>query len=203
MRNWRKWTPEEDAYLTAHYEINTPREIAFTMNRSESSIKQRADKIGLKLSPEEAKKRQLMACFQRGNTPHNKGMKMPDYVREKCKNTFFKKGQKNWNERPDGTMRKEKGRWYIRVSARVWVPYNVYLWELYNPKVNTKTHCVAFKNGDSNDFRLCNLELITRQENLRRNSQSRIKYPPEIIELQKKLKQLRKAIKDAQQHTRR
>ena len=53
-----------------------------------------------------------------------------------------------------------------------------HLWENANGKI-PKSHCLWFKDGDSLNCCLDNLELITREVNMYRNSRNN--YPREII----------------------
>jgi len=58
---------------------------------------------------------------------------------------------------------------YICLALGSWKPLHIYNWEKTNGKI-PKGHCLWFKNGDTMNCELSNLELITRAENMNRNS---------------------------------
>ena len=119
--------------------------------------------------------------FKRGHTPHNKGRRLKDYVPEhsikKMQNTQFKKGTIPPNTQPKGTISRRINKGNIEYLINIdWHgnrkhdnSYRWYLWEVENQQDRPKGMILTVKNGDADDIRLENLELITRAENLRRN----------------------------------
>jgi len=69
---------------------------------------------------------------------------------------------------------------YIRVSESHWELLHHYVWEKANGKIPDE-HIVVFRNGNQLDCRIENLELITLQENMKRNS--KLNLPPELQEI--------------------
>jgi len=116
--------------------------------------------------------------FKQGHTPWNRGKK--GYMGANA--TSFKKGELPPTAHPEGTIvRTERHR-----SGRVEVYYTInidwrgdrrsknnykwYLWEVENQRDRPAGMVITTKNGNPDDIRIDNLEVITRSENLRRNS---------------------------------
>lgn len=89
--------------------------------------------------------------------------------------TQFKKGHRPYNWVPIGSTRvTNDGTLQLKITdtehtPRDWKSVHSLLWEGYNGPM-PKGHIVVFHNGNDRDFRIENLELITRAENMRRNS---------------------------------
>lgn len=89
--------------------------------------------------------------------------------------TRFKKGHRPQTWVPIGSKRITKdGILQTKVSdtgytPRDWKSVHSLLWEAHNGPVPAG-HIVVFRNGNRRDIRIENLELITRVENMRRNS---------------------------------
>lgn len=140
--------------------------LAEAMNRSEISIKGAMFRNNIKTGRN--------TRFQRGLNPWNAGRVG---VRMSPKSEF-KKGQMPYNTLYDGaiTVRSDRNsktgkiyRYkYIRIANAKWLLYQRYVWEQHNGPVPPK-HLIKFKNGDTLDCRLENLEMISMAENARRN----------------------------------
>lgn len=112
--------------------------------------------------------------FRKGNIPANKGKKMDESLRAKVARTWFKSGHMPHNTRHDGhiSARKDKtGRVYlhVRVELGKYILLHRHIWEQANGEIPPK-HVVTFKDGDTMNCSIDNLELITMKENRRRNS---------------------------------
>lgn len=119
--------------------------------------------------------------FKKGLVPHNKGKRLEDYVpeysRKKIMQSNFQKGNVPHTAKPKGTVTRlvNKGRveytinidW--RGNRKPHNNYKWYLWEVEHQQDRPTGMVLAIKNGDPDDIRLENLEMITRAENLRRN----------------------------------
>jgi len=108
--------------------------------------------------------------FIKGHRPWNKGKKG---INIGGKETQFKPGHLPHNTKQNGdiSIRKDKsGRpyKYIRISKGKWELLHRYKWEKYNGKI-PKGMLVVFKDGNSLNCNINNLELITRKENMQRN----------------------------------
>ncbi len=120
--------------------------------------------------------------FKKGHTPANKGKKMPPEVYAKLAPNMFKKGQTPHNAKYDGAITKRRdgsGREYayIRLRENVWEPYHRVIWEQEHGTI-PDGHVVAFKDGNTGNCCLDNLELIPMAENMQRNSINR--YPEDV-----------------------
>lgn len=134
--------------------------------------------------------------FKKGNVPANKGKKM-NYTPEvkAARAPFqFKKGHQPHNAYPDGAeviiTYHKAGRQYWKVKVpgiRRLVFKHVKIWVEANGPVPDK-HILRFKDGNTLNCVLENIECISMLENMKRNSIAR--YPAELhslIHLHKKL----------------
>lgn len=183
------FTKEEDQFIRENYLKIPVKVLGEKMGRSFTGTMNRLKLMGLAI-PDDVKKRNIQAGrIQKGDSPFNKGKKQVDYmspagIRRSAK-TRFKKGHVSPNTKRDGyiTVRNLDGKngdpayKYIRLSKNNWVPLHQYRWEKKHGKVK-RGQCLWFKDGDTLNCRLSNLELITRAENMRRNSIHN--YPAEI-----------------------
>lgn len=190
---YRPWTPEEDQYLKDHYPDGDSRQLPGILNRSMSAIHSRVHKLGL--SKTEEGKRRSGAYFNgeegyayrypKGHVPANKGKKMPVRVYEKAQATMFKKGHIPKNHQPVGTIsersnhRRGSTYLYIKVAEpNKWRMLHRLNWEKVHGPI-PKGMNLVFKDGDFRNCSLDNLELITRAENMRRNTIHN-RYPGEL-----------------------
>lgn len=112
--------------------------------------------------------------FVKGGSPWNQGRTGISV----SPGSEFKKGTMPTNTKPDGyiTTRSDKDyksgvvrRYkYIRVSNAKWILYHRYLWAKEKGPI-PKGHLVRFKDGDTQNCTLENLECISMAENARRN----------------------------------
>lgn len=202
----RLWTPDEDRVIRERYGVDTGQEIAAALGRSLSSLFQRAQRLGLKKSrariAEHTRQRWAEGRhvgsrahqFQPGNVPANKGLRRPGYAPGRMAATQFKKGQMHGaaqhNYVPIGTEKVDKSRGVLvrkmtddqtMYPARRWRPVHVMVWEAAHGAVPAG-HLVVFRPGmktlKAHEITVDRLELVTRAENMRRNTLHR--YPQEI-----------------------
>lgn len=197
------WTPKEDAVLSYLYPDNRTADIlAFLPGKTKSSLYYRAEKLGLKKSPGLVARLASEAMqnpnhggrrcqFQKGHDTWNKGTHF--VAGGRSIETRFKKGQRphTWNpighERitRDGILeRKISDTGVTRVDYQ---PVHRLLW-LESGNAIPSGHIVVFKDGNRSNICIENLECISRQENMRRNSYHQ--YGAEVA----KVVQLRGAI---------
>ncbi len=112
--------------------------------------------------------------------------------------TQFKKGAEPHNTKFDGCISVRSNNRtgckapFIRLSKTKWVLLSRHLWEqAYGQIPNGMV--VRFKDGNFNNHSIENLELITRKENMLKNSVHR--FPPELVETIHTLSQLKKLVK--------
>ena len=198
--------------IKERYPHEQTQKIADDLELSYGQVCNRAYKMGLKKtqeflnSPASGRGQMIKAGiayrYKPGNVSWNKGGKMSDDVYIKAAPTMFKKGNRPNNWKTNGTIvirldksgRKYK---YIKISDSNWQLYHRYLWEQAFGQI-PKNSKLIFKNGDSSDCDLNNLELITLAEAMNRNTIHR--YPAELKEIIKLNKKLIKKINGKEQN---
>jgi hypothetical protein len=173
-------TPAQDRYLKKYYLLKPVNQMAIGINRSECLVKKRMKQLGLVQPHALIEKFKLLGQFKKGAVPPNKGKNQRDFMSaaaiKRTKKTRFKKGMKHFKELFDGaiSIRADKtGRpyKYIRIAKSKWVLLQVHYWEKINGPIPAG-HVVAFKDGNSMNCDPANLELISRKQNMLRNSAS-------------------------------
>lgn len=182
MRNHgKRWSAQDDDDLRRLYPVNEIRVLENIFGRPEKAISARASRLGLtKALGYEPPRR---GCFEKGLSPWNKGMKGLDIGGEA---TRFKKGQRPHTWVPVGTERVNKEGALERKVRDSEHPKDNFqsvhsiIWEeRYGPI--PEGYIVRFKTSDKRNFDYDNLELVSRAENMLRNSYHR--YGPEIAQL--------------------
>jgi hypothetical protein len=145
---------------------------------------------------------QRNCCFKKGSTPPNKGKKHADYMTpeqiEKTKKSRYKKGNVPFNVKYDGHERiSVDGYVEIRISRGVYKLKHRELWIKQNGSI-PEDCIIIFKDGNKQNIVIENLQLITRAENMLRNSIQQ--YPAELITTLKLVSKLKKTIKKHEQH---
>ena len=107
----------------------------------------------------------LTGKFRKGQTPHNKGKKMPKEVYEKVKHTMFAKGNVPPNHRPVGSERISKDG-YIEVKVAEPNKWRLKQRVVYKEaKGKIPEGCtIIFLDGNKRNFDIDNLRCITRSE---------------------------------------
>lgn len=171
-KKYKYWSVQEDEFLRQNYEKMTTRELGGAIGRTKQAVMNRLKKLGIRLSIEEKERRLKDNIFKVGQTPWNKGIH--------CRfspATEFKKGQKPKNIKSIGSVSvrtkimpdgKEQKYLFVKVSENKWVLLHRLLWEQNYGKI-PDGFVVRFKDGDSMNCVLENLELISRKENRNRN----------------------------------
>lgn len=185
-----RWDDWEIGYVRRWYPHMPTAELAEQLGRTGSSVYQLAYRFGLRKVKAYYRtydagrldgKRGAASRFRAGHVPWNKGTHWKAGGRSA--ETRFKKGQKPHSWQPVGAERVTRdGILQRKVTdtgypPRDWRPVHVLHWERYRGPV-PDGYILVFKNGNRRDIRIANLELITRAENMRRNSIHN--YPPEI-----------------------
>lgn len=144
--------------------------------------------------------------FAKGHKSWNTGKSPKDYMRpesyEKLTKTQFKKGTPPLNTKHDGaiSLRHDKTGikyYYIRLSKSNWILLHQKIYQdAYGPI--PKNHIIVFKDRNSLNCTLNNLECITKAENMQRNSIHR--YNPELKFAIRTLKNLKKQINGKKQN---
>lgn len=143
-----------------------------TLGRTvKEQVKEIKDLTGIELTINQVKgarsrhnlKSGLTGCFKPGSIPANKGKKMSPEQREKCSKSWFIRGNIPYNTVPVGTRRKrDDGYWWEKIAEpNKWRQIHVLEWEKHNgPK--PKSAIIAFLDGDTSNWNIDNLELVSR-----------------------------------------
>jgi hypothetical protein len=198
-----KWTTDEVQLLIEIYPDISTEEVAKRLGRNYRSTANKANYLGLKKSEKyfssescrmfkKGERRGGAFEFNKGHKPWNYGMKG---IRIGGEETQFKKGHKPVQTKYDGaiTIHNDGNKQYqfIRISEKAWKPLHTYLWEKENGPI-PKGSIVVFRDKDTMNCTIENLECITRAENMKRNSFYR--FPKELRETIRTVSKLKKLI---------
>ena len=139
--------------------------------------------------------------FKPGHTPHNKGKQISAEIYEKVAPTMFKRGNKPHNTKPNGTIniRADKtGRFYqyIKIKDCHWELLQRHVWTQANGEI-PQGSVVIFLDGNYLNCDISNLQVISRRENMARNTIQR--YPAELQEVMKLTSKLKRKTNGKQQ----
>ena len=194
------WTAEQDQYMRDHYTETPNRDIGKAIGRSPNAVQCRA--FFLELAKSEFFLNSLHPTrYRKGHLPHSKGKPMSAEQYKKCFPTMIKKGTPPPNKMPVGTIRENHNykRDICYLLIKIAEPDK---WELLHRNIWKAEHGdipngmnVVFKDGNSLNCVLDNLELITNQEKMARNTIHN-QYPGELIKTIHALGVLKRKIKD-------
>lgn len=193
----RRWAADEDAVLRREYPSEPTADIARRLNRTPSSVYQRAGILHLAksavylASPAACRMRRGDAVgahhrFPKGHVPYNKGLRRPGWGPGRMKETQFTCGVRRGVAlklyKPIGSERLSKNGYLQRkinddlpLQAR-WRAVHLIVWEAAHGPLPVG-HAIVFCNGDKSDIRLDNLECITRRALMLRNSVHNLPKP--------------------------
>ena len=214
-----KWTEKDIEMLRLYYCDTQLKDLSKLLGKSAQSIYGMAYKLGFKRSEfflaencrfKKGTNTGANFRFKKGQTSWNKGVKKDQYI-EKMPNdsylkmikTCFKKGNTPHNACPVGyeVLRKDKGGksyWMIKIAESSKLVYkHKHIWEQANGPI-TKGHNIIFKDGNTHNCTIENLECISNAELMRRNSIQR--FPPELISTIKLLHKLKRKTHGTQQN---
>jgi hypothetical protein len=186
--------------IRERYPFEPTKKIADDLGLSESSVYNRAWAMGIKKDPVYLRSTQFppgylggkATQFQKGQAPPNKGQKMSTEVYQKVAKTMFKKGTVPPNTQPIGTIHQRRdtgGKMYqyIKLADSEWQLLNRYTWEQHNGPI-PKGMVVVYKDGDYLNNDINNLLMITKKENMARNTIQRLpKELQQVMRLKCKL----------------
>lgn len=183
----KPFSSKENKFIIDKIKDLSIKEIAASLKTSYTTIQKQAHLLGLTAIIEEKKQ---ASRFHKGHVSFNKGKKQSDYMKpeaiERTKKTRFQKGLTPPNTLPVGAevLRKisEREYWLIKnKNSKNLIFKHIYLWETANGKL-PKGYNVVFKDGNTLNCVIENLECISDAELMERNS-FRNNYPPEIQQL--------------------
>lgn len=195
------WTPEQDAILRELYPNTLAQTIADQFGLPVGSVHDRAARLGIRKdkewvrenSREVQQRSDNTGRFRPGHTTWNKGKRCPGLGGE----TSFKPGNRPHTWVPVGTERVTKDGILQRKitddgpAYKHWKSVHAILWEAEHGPT-PREHVVVFRNGNKQDFRMENLELVSRSELMRRNTIHRL--PDDLMEACGAIGRLRRAI---------
>lgn len=198
----RNWTTSEIEVLKNIYSDNDNNFLVSYFGRTIESIYNKAHTLGLKKSAEYISKAKLIWSehvrevgkeyrFKKGMISWNKGIK--GYMGANV--TSFKKGQLPKCYLPVGTESEDRDG-YVKIKIadpNIWELKHRVIWKERFGSIPDK-HAVIFIDGNKRNFDLTNLVLVHRRDLLYFNRHG--KYPPEILEAQKLIYQLKNLIKN-------
>jgi hypothetical protein len=203
-----RWTAAMDAEVRRLYPTTAVVDIARLLRVTPPAAYQRAYKLGLKKPAEwaaECTRRRWAAGrhensraaqFRKGSAPWNKGVPGSTGHHPNSRRTQFQpgvmSGAAQYNYRPIGSLRISKDGYLERkvtddhpTPARRWVGVHRLVWEAAHGPI-PRGHIVVFKAGArTTDEALITpdrLELISRQEGMRRNTRHN-RYSPEVNQI--------------------
>lgn len=181
----------EDTKIKRLYLSVPIKRLAQEVERSQTFVKTRLKALGLRIPRHIVEQRKRDSQIKPGHIPANKGRKASEYMSHSalCRSakTRFKKGHKPANTLSNGVItirhnhkdRNAHPYAWIRIRKAKWKMVHVWMWEKKYGRI-PKNKIVVFKDGNTMNLQLSNLELITREENMRRNSIHNL--PPQLKE---------------------
>lgn len=201
------FTPAQEQQIKKEYLQKPVKRLAKELGTTHGRIMRFLNKHQLVIPKHIVEQRKKANQKKPGNIPFNKGKKQTEYMSaeaiEKSKRTRFKKGQLPHNTKHNGaivTRKDNNGIYYqyIRIKKGVWELLHRHVWQCENgPIPNNKI--VVFKDGNQNNVELNNLELISKNENMLRNSKHH--FPEEIIPTMALISELNNQLKNQQHGT--
>jgi hypothetical protein len=201
-------TPAIDKFIQENYLTINVNQLSIKVKLSETFVKCRLRQLGLVIPAEIIEQRKKDSRIKYGHVPSNKGktwdeLGIPQETRERMLTTAFKKSQKCHNELSDGVIttrhnhkeRKSPPYKWIRLAKGKWEMLHVHNWKKIHGEVPAG-HIIVFKDGNSMNCEPDNLEKITLEENMKRNTIHR--YPTELKEIIRLTNKLERTLKKKQ-----
>lgn len=186
------------------YSTHTAKEIAQVLSISEVLVYRIATKHGIKKPSDwydnpkcggfkKGVRSSPHTEFKKGQTAHNKGKKVSPEIYQLMSRTFFSPGHVPVNHKPmySISIRADKTGIpykFIKIGQAHWELLHRYMWMQQHGPI-PRNMVVAFRDGNSLNCELSNLMLISRRENMLRNSIANIPEDlKEVVKLKNKLK---------------
>lgn len=203
----RPWTDDDDALLRALAPDWPADMLTRVLRRTAAAINQRALRLGIRKSAEFLATHS-QGRFRPGQPPANKGVRRPPgWAPGRMRETQFRPGRKAelaHNYRPIGSLRVTRDGILERKTtddptlppARRWRAEHALAWEAAHGPIPAG-HIVVFRPGcrttDPAAITPSRLEIVTRAENMRRNS-IHTRLPPAVVDLIRLRNALRRKI---------
>lgn len=195
-----RWTEKMDKVLIDNYPSLETKEVADKLGLRISQVMSRVFKLRLRKNDEIKTLVRSKGAFKKGHIPFNKGKKQHEYLTddiiEKSMRTRFKKGHIPVNLKSIGYERINIYGYVEVKTEKGFVLKHRMIWERHNGPI-PKGHIVRFKNGNKQDSRIENLELVTCSQNMKDNTIHN--YPPEIKTAIRSIANINRRIKKYEQ----
>lgn len=171
----QKWLESQEAIVRKYYANATPQEMSALLDNvfDVRQISHKAKKMGIRKSKAYKNRYGLdqNGRMKKGHNSWNKGMrglKMPGRACE----TQFKKGIIPQNYKPVGSTRVSvDGYVEIKIAdPRTWVLMHREVWKQHHGEYPPPGTAIVFIDGNKQNCDINNLQLLTRQELMQRNS---------------------------------
>lgn len=168
--------------LATLYPNHTNAELAAQFDLPLYSVKNLARRLGLRKTSDHMQTAAKRGQFEKGHTSWNKGKSYPCHPN--TARHHFKEGHRPHNWLPVGASRIRDG--YIETKVtdtgstlRDFKPMHHIIWiEAFGAIPHD--HCIVFRDANRQNLSLDNLECISRQDLMKRNSI--YNYPPSVVE---------------------
>lgn len=180
------FTEAQKTQIKEEYLTKSLNQLGREVNATSPRIQRFLKRNGL-IIPKKILQKRIQDSYKKpGHIPYNTGLKQKDYMSEEAikrsAQSRFKKGGIPPNTLKLNTIVQRKdssGRFYAYIkTAKGLELYHRYLWEQNFGEIK-ENYMISFKDDDTNNFDLNNLEMISKAENMLRNSKS--DFPKEII----------------------
>lgn len=155
------WTTREERWLRQMWSEHSVEYLADYFECTKNQVRSKAKRMKLPTMGD--------GRFVKGQTPWNKGLKGLNYG---GRETQFTKGHQPHNTKHNGcisirTDNRGMKQKFIRVALGKWEPLSRHVWRKHHGNIPAG-YVVAFKNGNTMNCDISNLEMITRQEAIAR-----------------------------------
>lgn len=199
-KNRLEWNSVMDKILIENYPIKETADVAAILGIKPKQAYNRAKRLGLHKDLSVFIGLSENGRFAKGHAPFNKGMKQSEFMSEEMiissARTRFKKGNIPHNTKNIGHEHFQRGGIIAVKTENGFVAKHRLLWEKTYGPIPPK-HVIRFKNGNSQDIRIENLELVSFSNNMKRNSICN--YSPEIRTAIRSIANINRRIKKYEQ----
>lgn len=197
------FTPQDDAVIKKFYDKLNAETIGRMIGRTKGTIRQRYKTLKLVVPAAKLDEFKKAGRYNKGHEPWSKGKTQEQIFSKealkKIKKVRFKKGMASWNKAAEGEIRlirmagkKSSLKYYnIKINGKWYFLHHV-IWKKENSTI-PKNKIVTFIDGNQMNCVIENLMLITRKENMLRNTIHR--YPEAIKKSIYAITSLKKKIK--------
>lgn len=198
------FTPQMDEYLKENYLKIPIKRIGDHLGKSYCGVTIRMRQLKLEIPKEIVELNKQAGRFKAGFTPHNKGRDIREYMslenQKKISKNRFKKGNRPHNAKAVGTIVGIKdtktGRIYLQKKVAEpshWRFLHHIIYEEATGKKIPEDKILTFRDGNSANMNVDNLEVISKKQNASRNKRSFENLPKplkRVIRLTNKINKL-------------